>query len=330
WLDNVINANPDVIFIQSAGNDGDVSEAYDKYGKPKDLGYNPELAKYTDSYKLSLNSIVVGALEETNPVIAQDYSEWSRKDNYITTSVPDKFIQQTVVEVGQKTNQYGTSYSAPSVTAMIAFLKNNYSDYFDKGADSLIAKSILISGSRNNYSKFFRLSNSVWSENHNVYTQKTGFGAANFSKIKESLEHLDYFVLAKEKTKSNPYTKYIYLNEGEKYRVNITWKNQDSIALGWKPSSSISNTATYGRHFIGPTPLGLTIVKPSNYVESDYKSKEINATDFINISGETQKANTKTVEFKAEISGVYSFKVYYQKNESRNKDIDVAFTYSKI
>ncbi|WP_371246282.1 S8 family serine peptidase [Mycoplasmopsis agassizii] len=325
WLDNVINANPEVIFIQSAGNDGDVSKAHTIYGDPTDLGYNPELAKYLDGYKLSLNSIVVGALKQASPVTAREISEWSRKDNYITTSVPDKFISQTVPEPGEKIEQTGTSYSAASVTAMIAFLRNNYPDYFYKRADSLIAKSILISGSRNRSSSLFNSEDSNLIENHKVYNQKTGFGAANFSKMKESLEHLIYFRLSKERTKSDPYTNYIYLSEGEVYRANITWQNRDSYVSGWTEQNP-----KYGfRHHAGPVPLGLTIVKPSNY---SGRSREINATDFINMSGETQKANTKTIEFKAEVSGVYRFNVYFQEDEykPRNKDIDVAFTYSQI
>ncbi|PAK21340.1 hypothetical protein CJJ23_02795, partial [Mycoplasmopsis agassizii] len=331
WLDNVINANPDVIFIQSAGNDGDVSRGYDKYGAPIKRGYEFELAKYTDSYKLSLNSIVVGAVKEVSPIVAQDFSEWSRKDNYITTSVPDTFEQQTGLEPADtEKHKNGTSYSAPSVTAMISFLKNNYSNYFDKGADSLIAKSALISGSRNNYSTKFKDSYEHV-ENHLVYEQKIGFGVANFSRMKESLENLDYFVLRSSNGRAKPRSKSIYLSAGDKYRVNITWKNQDSLDWVLRPKSSSDTPAVYDKHFIGPTQLGLTIVKPDNhYYFEHWTARTITATNFTNISGETQRVNTKTIEFKAETSGTYRFNVYFENDDARSKDMDVALTYSKI
>ncbi|WP_371246292.1 hypothetical protein ACA758_04580 [Mycoplasmopsis agassizii] len=76
--------------------------------------------------------------------------------------------------------------------------------------------------------------------------------------------------------------------------------------------------------------LELKIVKPFNYINSPRNLKTINVLDYTNISGKKLRANTKTIEFQAEISGYYSFETFFKNIEARNRDIDVAFSYSSL
>ncbi|PAF54987.1 S8 family serine peptidase [Mycoplasmopsis agassizii] len=297
-VDEFISKNPEVIFIIAAGNEGK-AEQLNKYGKKI-----PNMwLRYINDTTLSQNSIIVGSLMDADSILARPSSEYSYTDNYISTSTPDKFHSMFDVPFDGR-NVTGNSMSAPTIAAIASILKTNYPRYFDMGADSIIMKSALIAGSRTEGSYMrLGLGRIRWNDSY-VYEQQVGFGRPEFSKVKESLLHLDYFKLGKNNTNSNPITKKIYLQGGRKYRFNITWLNDNykRERLSW---------------YKGPLSLDLDVVTPSNkHTEAKNWFKE-------------QKANTKTVEFIADDSGYYTFNIS-QKDESRKKDVDVAFTYSAI
>ncbi|PAK20899.1 hypothetical protein CJJ23_04800 [Mycoplasmopsis agassizii] len=305
WLDNAIIANPEVIFVQAAGNDAD------KEALPINDSANK---KFTDSFRLSLNSIIVGAISDPFSYTAQPFSERASKDNYISVSVVDTFLPGS--DYGNKDKPVrGTSYSAPSITGIISLLRSNYSSYFDKGYDSLIMKSALISGSRNIDSKKFKYS-SIRDEgpvvNNEVYNFDIGFGNPDFSKVRESLKNIYYFKLKPENTKNNPHQKSLYFDKDEKIRVNITWHN-------------ISSFKSTGESFKGAIPVNLSIKGPNNSGEI------ITATAIHDGDGKEQKVNTKTVEFGAKEKGLYTFNISFEKiEEIKDKNLDIALTYSRL
>ncbi|PAK20896.1 hypothetical protein CJJ23_04785, partial [Mycoplasmopsis agassizii] len=307
WLDNVIIANPEVIFVQAAGNDADIDLL------SKDEKTNWDSQRYTNSFRLSLNSIVVGSISDPTSDTAQPFSERASKDNYISVSTVDTFFPSSVYVRDEDDGVDGTSFSAASVTGMISLLKSNYPSYFDEGADSLIMKSALIEGARNRFSEKFKYARikkkDKYIVNNDVYNFDTGFGTPKYASVRESLEHLDYFNLTEENIESNPHKKYVYLDGGSKYRVNISWLNISSIVHG---------------DFIGPIPLNLTLEN------ADDSKVTINAVDIYDDKGNVQKANTKTMEFAIKKSGVYTFNVSFTNKETRNKGLDIALTYSRL
>ncbi|WP_371246110.1 S8 family serine peptidase [Mycoplasmopsis agassizii] len=126
------------------------------------------IAKYIDSYSLSTNSIIVGALNETREIKARNLTEFSNNANYISLSTPDKFeseyaklyLTENEKAKGEGIFAIGTSLSAPTIAAIASLLKVNYTKYFSMGKDSIIMKSALLSGSRNYGS--YHLKRSIW------------------------------------------------------------------------------------------------------------------------------------------------------------------------
>ncbi|WP_371246107.1 S8 family serine peptidase [Mycoplasmopsis agassizii] len=328
WLDNFINANPEVVFIKAAGNRGRGDDYYKKNGVYYKYATPGKIAKYLDSYSLSYNSIIVGALKLDDNIEANDYSEHSAWINYVTTSAPDLFISQYASRYltdeerkdGESDRKIGTSFAAPTITAIASLLKTNYSEYFDRGYDSIIMKSALISGSRSRLyweTKFFP--NLTFKE-HKVYNDQAGFGRVNFEKVKESLEHLDYFTLRSENTENNPRKKTLDLVKGDIYRINLTWLNIDPFQ---KPVIyfPLRNGPEPTEEHVGPIPVKLNIIDPSN--------KKMEAYTEWSSWQQANKVNTLTFEFKVAESGTYNFDIF-QNGGDRKDNFDVAMTYSKI
>ncbi|WP_371246354.1 S8 family serine peptidase [Mycoplasmopsis agassizii] len=310
WLDNFLNANEDFIFIIASGND------YRKTFEDKKTNKIYKL-DYMDGYNLSQNAINVSALELEERVNPAPFTEKSKDDGYITTSVPDSFLA---------TNSYitdrGTSFAAPTVTAMATFMRANYEYLFRKGSDYLIFKSALISGSRNN-SVSARFDSSTGAGLHDVYDKRVGFGRANYKKMSESIFNLEYFrIFANGREKSKSQTERT-LREGKRYRANITWKGQDLYKTRWVNDFLFFGHTEY--EYVGPINLNLQITTPDG--------KKINA---VKIYKETkwgeQVMNTETIEFETKLLGVYKFEVIYDPYEEngRKRDLDVAFTYSEL
>ncbi|PAK20999.1 hypothetical protein CJJ23_04295 [Mycoplasmopsis agassizii] len=316
WLDNFINENPEVVFIKAAGNDID-RRKFDDNNNPityKTPGY---IAMYIESFSLSYNSIIVGALENTKHIKPEYFTEFSKYTNYISVSAPDQFTSQYAIDHGTKPNVYGTSFATPTVSAIATLLKTNYSPYFNIGADSLIMKSILISGARNNEEDNI-LYNSSKNINPKTYDGNIGFGRVNFLKAKEALQRLRYFKMKKTNTYTNPAVERINMKKGTKYRVNATWMNVDSLKSEWITTFLFFGYPKYTH--IGAIPISVNLYTPSNQ-----KIKVYNEMVF---SGQAEKANTITFEFTATETGSYAFNFSF--DTDRKRDLDVAFTYSTL
>ncbi|PAK21592.1 hypothetical protein CJJ23_01425 [Mycoplasmopsis agassizii] len=305
WLDNFLNANEDFIFIIGAGNDAD-----DFNGDDPSHWYG-----FIDAYNISQNAITVGALKSLEKNVPTDYTEASKNQGYITTSVPGEF-QPTGYD-GSKT---GTSFAAPTITGMASLLKTNYPSFFDRGSDYLIIKSALISGSRkDDYTfSFFTNGQGMWP----VYDIKTGFGRANFFKVRESLLHLNYLKVYADSNKSAAISSH-YFEKNEKYRVNATWKGENLFKNTW-----VQDFLFFGHNhytYIGPLDLKLQVITPDGDELDALEIKEL-------FTNKKKLMNTETIEFETKKAGYYKFKVFYDPSEEqgRKKDLDVALTYSKI
>ncbi|WP_159444213.1 S8 family serine peptidase [Mycoplasmopsis agassizii] len=307
WLDNFLLQNSEVVFIKTAGNEGN----------PLKKGYKKG-NEFLEHRSLSFNSIIVGALETQERVKGQAFSEISKNVNYVTTSAPDLFISEFEDEKGLHAIG-GTSFAAPSITGIVALLKQpKYQAKLNQGKDSIIIKSAIISGSRNNLDDYLwnNQEKSVW--NHN-YNNKTGFGRANYSKIQESLNNLEYFRLTSRYTEDNKYVKKVYIDKGKKYRVNITWQVRDLLhRFPIDKSVWLYNVPTPDDTFTPPVSISLNVRFPGN-------SGKV-------VSVDNNLWNTKIVDFEATESGYYSFEVFYNSilKDPRLKDYDVAMTYSQF
>ncbi|PAK20985.1 hypothetical protein CJJ23_04225 [Mycoplasmopsis agassizii] len=322
WLDNFLNENEDFIFIISAGNSYIEEITEDK------RTYTTNAYKYLDYYTLSHNAIVVGALESTeyiSPYLdSEGGTEVSKDQSYVTTSVPDSF-SPTGLDLQGRYLLRGTSFAAPTITGIASLLKTNYPEIFKKGSDYMILKSALISGSRQNASSY-KFSSDNGGGLHDVYDRRTGFGRANFKKVKESLLNLKYLRVYANSTNESKSRTYNYFEAGKKYRVNITWKGKDLFEYDSNYNAyEMGAFSNSNYRFKGALNLKLQVTTPEGEnINAVYIKQETNYNE--------QMMNTETIEFEAKTSGIYSFDVFYDSSEeqSRKRDLDVALTYSEI
>lgn len=164
YYDWYIYRNPELINVISSGN------SYDK-------GFQE-----IDNLALSRNSTIVGSLNlETNKKYF--YSQIGNINNYISVLTPGFYNFKSPIRQDNIDYYFGhgTSYSAPVVTAIASMLKQEYSYIFDKGADSIIFKSALLTGSIKNKNQN--------SDLDNFY----GAGIPNYENIVNSLKNTTAF-----------------------------------------------------------------------------------------------------------------------------------------
>ncbi|AJQ45505.1 hypothetical protein JM47_02960 [Ureaplasma diversum] len=177
-IDEAIVKNPELIYIFSAGN-----------------SFNKEPAvKELVGRKLSLNSIVVGALSKyeynNRPAPAKaGYSQIGNNINYLSVTTPGRF--DFIKPTKENFEDQGTSFSAPVVTAIASMLLQTNKEQFDEGHNSIIFKSALITGSWSPGSINW-LPYPVSLDPNYSYTNQLGFGIPNYYLVKEALRNLIY------------------------------------------------------------------------------------------------------------------------------------------
>lgn len=175
YFDNIINSNPELINIKSAGNQFD--------GDFKDNGEYIPPYKYIAASSLSKNSIVVGAINTNQDQNKTTYSQISGNGNYVSVVAPGNSYAFT------SDNKYlhsGTSFSAPVISALASMILQRNKNQFDRGHDSIIMKSALISGSKKpNYT-------------NRVYTEETGFGIPQFLDVDQAVKKFILFCSIKK------------------------------------------------------------------------------------------------------------------------------------
>ncbi|WP_322959918.1 S8 family serine peptidase [Mycoplasmopsis felis] len=161
YFDWIVQKNPEVINLISAGNDRD-----DKIP-----------TKEIESGKLSKNSIIVGALNKSMNDVSS-YSQFGNDLNYISVVAPGKFVFTDTKKGNYYNSELGTSYSTPVITAIASMLIQEYENIFKKGSDSIIFKSALIAGST-------RIDT-----NHKLISNEYGAGIPNYKNIKKAIENM--------------------------------------------------------------------------------------------------------------------------------------------
>lgn len=196
YVDELIQSNPEIINFFSAGN------VYD--GNDKELPY-----KDIAGVALSKNSIIVGAIDTNENQNKTSYSQIGNDINYVTAVAYGgnyNFSSWNEREDGYYDS--GTSFSTPVITALSSMIVQRNKYYFDKGHDSIIMKSALISGSKKpNYT-------------NEIYTKETGFGIPQFFSVDQAVKNLEYI-----KKANIGYSRKIqlHMNKGENIRANISW-----------------------------------------------------------------------------------------------------------
>lgn len=125
--DQTVYANPELLFIYSAGNANGNSPNY-SYGPYSQLD-GTEFGTITLDEKMSKNNIVAQAITQYD----DSYSYGSRGPTY------DGRIKPDLTSDGE----LGTSHAAPKITGVLAQLNQAYRDWHGKGPESALLKAIL-------------------------------------------------------------------------------------------------------------------------------------------------------------------------------------------
>ncbi|WLP85573.1 S8 family serine peptidase [Mycoplasma seminis] len=281
-VDLEVIRQPENILVFSAGNDND--EKLEKN-------------RYINGQQLSLNSIVVGSHDRL--LIRSSFSSYLTKGRTVDLLANgERYFNEDIKEMW-----YGTSFSAPFVTGVISLLKDKYPYIFDEGHDSIIAKSIIHTSSKNK-NRFI----------NQTGLNEDGVGALDASKCDESIKSLVYLKFRNsepENKNKNIYNfdsklidiKTVYLEKNDTVRGDISWL--------WD-----GKTHTNGDAYINDFDLYLY----------DEDGNEIAKSNSSNI-------NSEFIRYTAQKDGNYTFKIKYFKNinesdiyKNSKRETDVAFT----
>ncbi|WP_341490027.1 S8 family serine peptidase [Mesomycoplasma ovipneumoniae] len=225
-----------VINVFAAGNSADETD------KNTD-GYNP----WIDENSLSLNSIVVGALEDnsSNFNIAKNkiapYSNFKTSDEYSQFSKPLVVAPAEIYNVFYDENQFnngkryvrGTSYAAPIVTGLISTLLRekpnlDYNDYRIPAVKSILS----VSAISPNHTGLVKKKNG--------YYEKYGAGTPDFEKMKKAVDNIAFISGNKENVGKSIFTSdKFWVNSNQRIKSSLSWmfnagilKNKEDYKIG--------------------------------------------------------------------------------------------------
>ncbi|MDW2829663.1 S8 family serine peptidase [Mesomycoplasma ovipneumoniae] len=225
-----------VINVFAAGNSADENDK-------NTVGYNP----WIDDKSLSLNSIVVGALENNSSSfnIAKNkiasYSNFKTGDEYSQFSKPLVVAPAEIYNVFYDENQIsngkkyvsGTSYAAPIVTGLISTLLRekpnlDYNDYRIPAVKSILS----VSAISPNHTGLVKKKNG--------YYEKYGAGTPDFEKMKKAVDNTAFISGNKENVGKSIFTSdKFWVNSNERIKSSLSWmfnagilKNKEDYKIG--------------------------------------------------------------------------------------------------
>ncbi|MDW2933363.1 S8 family serine peptidase [Mesomycoplasma ovipneumoniae] len=209
---------------------------------------NPsEYNSWIDDYSLSLNSIVVGALEDnsSNFNIAKNkiasYSNFKTGDEYSQFAKPLVVAPGEIYNIFYDENQFniyeryinGTSYAAPIVTGLISTLLRekpnlDYNDYRIPAVKSILSVSAISPNHTGLVKK------------NNGYYEKYGAGTPDFEKMKKAVDNIAFISGNKENEKEIIFTSdKFWVNSNERIKSSLSWmfnagilKNKENYKIG--------------------------------------------------------------------------------------------------
>ncbi|QZX49493.1 S8 family serine peptidase [Mycoplasma sp. E35C] len=298
YIDLVAHDNPDFVFVFSAGNDGD------------------ENNKKLNNMQLSHNSIIVGSNDKKGSI-----SSFSSQGSDTSNS-------PLLLANGERYNfenrrGYGTSYSAPFISGVVANTMILYKEKYQLGRNGIIAKAALGSATSNVSSNTNGQSNLQSNLNKDF-----GAGILDYSKLKESFDNLRYIKWKNYNEISlSPYTSYDK-SSNELIIKNKFFKKGDILrtSLSWSYN---------GRDFFKnskPTRIWQNVYRNEN----DIKNPAIKDFDLKirNTKGQTiQKSegynNYEFIKVKIPEDGYYDFVISrYSDSLDKTSQEELAFTYT--
>lgn len=293
YMDLITANEPELIYVFSAGNNGN----------------NPiESARKLSWSNLSYNSITVGS-NDSNGRLSSFSSRGTNTyggplilangENYATQD--DKY-------------RYGTSFSAPFISGVIANTLLKYKDKYKLGINSIIAKAILGVSSLNE-------ANDKTSKQEGI-NKNYGVGILDYKKIHSAFNNLKYIKWTDNKyisvnngwhskdSSDNLSLGRIYLNKNDVLRVDLSWlfKPKNSFAL---------NIQKYTNNYYDSI----------DYISQDYDLilRDMNGND---IASSRTLNNFEFIRYQIKNSGYYQIIISKGSKTSKSVNNDLAVSWT--
>ncbi|WP_341501083.1 S8 family serine peptidase [Mesomycoplasma ovipneumoniae] len=322
-----------VINVFAAGNGADKIDE-DEFGKNK-FDYNP----WIDDRSLSLNSIVVGALQDnsSNSNIAKNeiapYSNFKIGDQYVQFAKPLVVAPGQIYNVLDDKNQSsqskkyvsGTSYAAPIVTGLIStFLREILfvRDDFRVPAIKSILSVSAISPNHNDLDK-----------KDSGYYQKYGAGTPDFEKMKKAVDNQSFIFGNKENEGEVIFTgNRFWVNANETIKSSLSWNFNAGMLKNNETGQNISGwwwflpaiTRNVSHDWL---PLEATKKRQGGTFVSDYDLylQKLNSNgDWVDVARSNSiLSNDELIDFKSNESAYYRIYVKnYKSSVFENSEDD--------
>ncbi|MDW2916155.1 S8 family serine peptidase [Mesomycoplasma ovipneumoniae] len=289
---------------------------------------------WIDDESLSLNSIVVGALDDNSEPWKIAKNKIADYSNYKTGEQYNELAKPLVVAPGRiynpVTNNFkdgldsGTSYAAPIVTGLISTLLREKPN-LDNDDNRLIALKAILSASA------ISPDHSDLTKKRSGYFEKYGSGTPDFKNMLKASENT-YFI--RDQKKSNHEiiftSKPFWVNSNDRIKASLSWMFNAGLL---KNKVSAPNKSSYVSWwwFLTPfTSIGLPVVGTAAILDAKSKMNQ-HKNDFdkwseTHINSERLKLKATKENQKGDF--VSDYDLYLQKLDSNNNWVDVSWSTS--
>ncbi|MDO6829570.1 S8 family serine peptidase [Mesomycoplasma ovipneumoniae] len=289
---------------------------------------------WIDDEKLSLNSIVVGALDDNSESWKIAKNKIADYSNYKTDQKYYELAKPLVVAPGRiynpVTNNFkddfvnGTSFAAPIVTGLISTLLREKPN-LDNDDNRLIALKAILSASA------ISPDHSGLTKKKNGYFEKYGSGTPDFKNMLKASENT-YFI--RDQKKSNQETiftsKPFWVNSNDRIKASLSWMFNAGLLKNKVAAPNQSGYVSWWWFLTPFTSIGLPVAGAAAILDAKSKINQ-HKNDFdkwseTHINSERLKLKATKENQKGDF--VSDYDLYLQKLDSNNNWVDVSWSTS--
>ncbi|AJR12277.1 Subtilase family [Mesomycoplasma dispar] len=289
---------------------------------------------WIDKKKLSLNSIVVGALDDNSEPWKIAKNKIAEYSNYKTDQKYYELAKPLVVAPGRiynpVTNNFkddfvnGTSFAAPIVTGLIStFLREKPN--LDNDDNRLIALKAILSASA------ISPDHSDLTKKRNGYFEKYGSGTPDFKNMLKASENT-YFIRDQKKSDQEIIftSKPFWVNSNDKIKASLSWMFNAGLLKNKVAAPNKSNYVSWWWFLTPFTSIGLPVAGAAAILDAKSKMNQ-HKNDFdkwseTHINSERLKLEATKENQKGDFISDYD--LYLQKLDSNNNWVDVSWSTS--
>ncbi len=312
-----------VINVFSAGN-GAMEYSDEKY----------EDHPWIDDEKLSLNSIVVGALDDNSEPWKIAKNKIADYSNYKTDQKYYELAKPLVVAPGRiynpVTNNFkddfvnGTSYAAPIVTGLISSLLREKPN-LDNDENRLIALKAILSASA------ISPDHSGLTKKKNGYFEKYGSGTPDFKNMLKASENT-YFIRDQKKSDQETIftSKPFWINSNDRIKASLSWMFNAGLLKNKVAAPNESSYVSWWWFLTPFTPVGLPVAGAAAILDAKSKMNQ-HKNDFDKWSEthiNSERLKLETTKKNQNGNFVSDYDLYLQKLDSNNNWVDVSWSTS--